>query len=54
MIMSRNEIIILVGVLCVSDAVWLMYDFACSLMTFGLSAILYGIAKAAMLRMEDT
>ena len=45
--MSRNEIIILVGVLCVSAATWLMSDFANALIFFGLFAILYGIAKVA-------
>ena len=44
--MNRNEIIILVGVLCASAAIWLMSDFANALVFFGLSAILYGIAKA--------
>lgn len=45
--MSRNEIIILVGALCVSAATWLMSDFANALMFFGLFTILYGIAKVA-------
>lgn len=43
--MNKNEIIILVGVLCMSAAIWLMSDFADALMFFGLSAILYGIVK---------
>ena len=43
--MSRNEIIILVGALCVSAAIWLMSDFANALLFVGLSAILYGIVK---------
>ena len=47
MIMSRNEIIILVGVLCVSAAIWIRSDFANALIFFGLSTIFYGIAKVA-------
>ena len=43
--MNRNEIIILVGVLCTSAAILLMSGFANALMFFGLSAILYGIVK---------
>lgn len=47
--MNRNEITILVGVLCTSSAIWLMSDFANALMFFGLSAMLYGIAKKCSL-----
>ena len=43
--MSRNEIIILVGALCVSAATWLMSDFANALMFLGLFAIIYGVVK---------
>ena len=45
--MSRNEIIILVGVFCVSSAIWLMSNFASALIFFGLFLIFYGIAKVA-------
>lgn len=45
--MSRNEITILVGVLCTSAAIWLRSDVANVLIFFGLSTILYGIAKVA-------
>lgn len=44
--MNRNEIIILVGVLCVSAAIWLISGFADALLFFGLCVILYGIVKA--------
>ena len=47
MTMNRNEIIILVGVLCVSAAIWLMSDLAGALLFLGLSLMLIGIGKAA-------
>lgn len=43
--MSRNEIIILVGVLCVSAAIWLRSDFANALIFFGLFTIFTALQK---------
>ena len=48
--MNRNEIAILVGVLCTSAAIWLMSDYANALMFFGLFTIFYGIVKAAIMK----
>ena len=45
--MNRNEIIILVGLLCTSAAIWLMSDLAGSLLFLSISLMLIGIAKAA-------
>ena len=45
--MNRNEIIILVGVLCTSAAIWLMSDIAGALLFLGISLMLIGICKAA-------
>lgn len=45
--MNRNEITILVGMLCVSAAIWLMLDLAGALLFLGLSLMLIGIGKAA-------
>lgn len=44
--MNRNEIIILVGVLCVSAAIWLLTSFPWALFLFGIYVFSYGIIKA--------
>ena len=51
--MNRNEMTIIVGVLCTSAAIWLMSDFTNALIFLGLSAILYGIANAAHYKRMD-
>lgn len=42
--MSRNEIIILVGALCVSVAIWLLTSFPWALLFLGIFITLYGAA----------
>lgn len=44
--MSRNEIIILVGALCVSVAIWLLTSFPWALFLFGIYVFFHGIIKA--------
>ena len=46
--MSKNkyDIIILVGALCTSAAIWMLSDFPNALLFLGLFAIIYGISRA--------
>lgn len=46
MTMSRNEIIILVGVLCASASIWMLESFPWALLMLGIYIILFGLAKA--------
>lgn len=44
--MSRNEVIILVGALCTSAAIWIKSDLSNALLCLGLFAVFYGVVRA--------